>query len=207
MAIILNFDGASQGNPGPAEIGVVIYNTDTRTRKEISEYIGSSTNNIAEYKALIHGLDTLLQSNIENADINIMGDSQLVVFQVTGAYSVNAPHLYKLYSDAKGKIDALCKKNRVSVRWIPRDKNKEADRLSNICIASRSNNPTNSDVTQDMIINVGDGIYKVKSSSGKGFYAVDTNNMTCSCPAFMKRKYTVCKHLNAVLSMINVKAC
>lgn len=125
-------DGACRGNPGEGGIGVVIKDEGGNTIKRISRYIGKTTNNAAEYTAL---LSALKASKDYNPDcIKIHSDSELLVNQMGGRYSVKNLILYNLYSKAIELIDEFSK---VEFEHIPRDKNKEADSLANIAIDRR----------------------------------------------------------------------
>ena len=116
-------DGASLGNPGPMGIGVVIYRDELRV-EELSEYIGTGTNNIAEYIAVIKGLEAAHEMGA--IDVHIKSDSQLIIRQLNGEYRVKDPKLKPL----KNRVDALCQGLKVKFEHIPRDKNEEADALS-----------------------------------------------------------------------------
>jgi ribonuclease HI len=119
-------DGGARGNPGPAGIGVVI---EGQHPGEISEYIGKATNNIAEYKALIRGLQKAHQLGYK--ELEILCDSQLVVEQVKGNYKVKEPHLKPLREQVSALILEF---ENVSIKHIPREQNEEADKLVNQAI-------------------------------------------------------------------------
>jgi len=121
--LIIFTDGASLGNPGPMGIGIVVYRGEMRI-EELSEYIGTGTNNIAEYTAVIKALETA--HRIGEREVHIKSDSELVVRQMNNDYKVKDIKLKPL----KRKIDSLCKGLEVHFEHIPRDKNKEADKLS-----------------------------------------------------------------------------
>ncbi len=117
-------DGASKGNPGPAGVGVIICQ-DGRVLKNISNYIGNTTNNFAEYTALIYALQEAL---IINADeLNINTDSQLLYRQLKGEYKVKSPNIIGLYNQALHIMSAFKK---VSINHIPREMNRGADKLA-----------------------------------------------------------------------------
>jgi len=116
-------DGASLGNPGPMGIGIVIYHNGKLLR-EISEYIGEGTNNIAEYSAVIKALE--IAKEYDENEIHIKSDSQLIVRQLNGEYKVKDAKLKPL----KRKIDSLCEGIDIHFEHIPREKNAEADKLS-----------------------------------------------------------------------------
>lgn len=122
--ITVYIDGASKGNPGEASIGVVIYGDKTPLKK-FGAKIGNATNNIAEYIALIAGLIECLRYKPEK--INIKSDSQLLVRQMDGTYKVKDSYLQKLQFIAN-RLLSLYKS--VSFSYIPREENKEADKIA-----------------------------------------------------------------------------
>ncbi len=124
-AVKIYSDGGARGNPGPAGIGVVICDKDGKCKK-FSRFIGRATNNQAEYQALIFALEKARDLNPE--EINCLLDSELIVKQLNGKYKVKNKDLKPLFE----KVIALSIFfNRVSFRHIPREKNKEADKLVN----------------------------------------------------------------------------
>jgi len=132
--IIAFFDGLCEPiNPGgTATYGYAIYRDGKSIKKGCREVISEiTTNNIAEYSAVIRVLEFLNEENVSNEKIVIKGDSQLVVQQMSGTWSVNSPNIYPLYKKAKELLKELRRKNNsVSFQWIPREENKEADMLS-----------------------------------------------------------------------------
>ncbi|MDD5172243.1 MAG: ribonuclease HI family protein [Candidatus ainarchaeum sp.] len=121
--IIAFTDGASLGNPGPMGIGIVIYR-DGIVVEELSEYLGSGTNNIAEYNAVIKALETA--HAMGESEVHVKSDSQLVIRQLNNEYKVRDPGLQIL----KNRVEHLCIGLTVRFEHIPREKNKEADKLS-----------------------------------------------------------------------------
>lgn len=119
-------DGGARGNPGPAGIGVVLQNKDGETVGEWSEFLGIATNNQAEYKALLLALKQAAALGV--AELECRLDSELVVKQLKGEYKVKHPDLKPLFEQAKSLISQI--KN-VSFKHIPRELNKQADRLAN----------------------------------------------------------------------------
>jgi len=124
-------DGASRGNPGPAAIGAVIFDDKDRERHRISEAIGRATNNEAEYRAAIAGLEAALALGARHVELRL--DSELVVRQLDSRYRVRNPRLKRLF----GRIEDL--------RWrfasftanaIPREDNALADKLANQALDS-----------------------------------------------------------------------
>lgn len=127
-------DGGARGNPGPAAIGVHAQTHEAQVAFELSEYIGETTNNWAEYEALIRGLTkgTTLQPSV----INVRMDSELIVKQLSGEYRVKDPELKKQYEKVQDILRAF--KGEVSFEHVPRAKNKEADRLVNEALDQQS---------------------------------------------------------------------
>jgi len=121
-------DGAAVPNPGPSGIGVVIYN-DRKKIKEIKKHIGFSSNNVAEYKALIQGLRESKKLFAQN--VNIFTDSQLLVNQMKGNFRINNEDLRRLSQQAKNLENKF---EKVNYCLIGREKNKLADQLANSAI-------------------------------------------------------------------------
>ena len=120
----LFIDGACQGNPGPSGVGVVI-RRDGKIVKEISRYIGKATNNIAEYTALIFGLQESLLLRAESVKINT--DSQLLYRQLLKVYKVKHPNIIGLYNQAIHLVGGF---KEFSISHIPRELNAQADKLA-----------------------------------------------------------------------------
>lgn len=117
-------DGASKGNPGPSGIGIVVCQ-DGQTIKNISSYIGNTTNNIAEYTALIYGLQEGL---ILKADkININTDSQLLYRQINKVYKIKSPNILALYNQVSHLLSAF---KEFKINHISREVNRGADKLA-----------------------------------------------------------------------------
>lgn len=127
--IFLYADGGSRGNPGPAGIGVVIKDSAKKNLKEVYKYIGETTNNIAEYSALISGLEELSAMNAE--EIVICLDSELVVKQLCGEYKVKDAGIRPLFEKALGILRNF---KTYDIKHIERSKNSEADKLVNKAI-------------------------------------------------------------------------
>lgn len=123
LKALLHSDGASLGNPGPSGIGVVI-RSGGRTY-ELSEHIGIATNNVAEYKALIRGLERAKALGAEELEICL--DSELIVRQVNGLYKVRDEKLKPLYSQALRLLSAF---GGFVIRHVPREENLRADKLA-----------------------------------------------------------------------------
>ena len=119
-------DGVARGNPGEGGFGVVIKASDGSILEEIGGYIGITTNNFAEYTALVIALKSLLKYQADK--IAIYSDSELMVRQLNGLYKVKNEGLLPLYQEAK-RLTSMFKN--VIIYHIPRGKNKEADALAN----------------------------------------------------------------------------
>ena len=126
MKVVLHVDGGARGNPGPAAIGVVVASPQGDVLEEVAETIGVATNNVAEYRALIMGLERAhaLGAN----EVEIINDSELVAKQLTGAYKVKHPAMKPLHAEA---IAALRRFDGWRVRSVPRAQNARADELVN----------------------------------------------------------------------------
>ncbi|MFH1552683.1 MAG: ribonuclease HI family protein [Candidatus Omnitrophota bacterium] len=122
-------DGGSRGNPGPAAVGVVLFDEKGKKVEEVSRYIGSATNNVAEYLAVIYGLQEAVYRKARNVILNI--DSQLVARQLKGEYRVKDQNIRKFFDLALNLFRGF---DNVEIREIPREENKDADSLVNRAI-------------------------------------------------------------------------
>ncbi len=122
-------DGGARGNPGPAGIGVVVTDEKGKALRNFNKYIGIATNNIAEYNAVIYGLQEALMEKAEEVVLNL--DSELVAQQLAGEYRVKNESLKPLFEQALHLIKGFKK---VEIKHIGREKNKEADKLVNKAI-------------------------------------------------------------------------
>ncbi|MFO7152861.1 MAG: ribonuclease HI family protein [Bacillota bacterium] len=119
-------DGASRGNPGDAGIGIVMLDEDGNVVKEICDYIGQTTNNIAEYTALVTAMKEAIEVGCE--EIEVFSDSELMVKQIKGEYQIKNEGLKRLYS----QVSQLMKEFRsFSINHVKREFNKRADELAN----------------------------------------------------------------------------
>jgi ribonuclease HI len=127
--LVLHVDGGARGNPGPAAIGVVISAADGEVLDELAEPIGVATNNVAEYRAVLRGLE---QARALGAgEVELVNDSELVARQLTGVYKVKHPAMKPLHAAA---IEALRGFERWSIRSVPRAENARADALVNAAL-------------------------------------------------------------------------
>lgn len=122
-------DGGARGNPGPAGIGVVILDERKKKIKELYKYIGEATNNIAEYNALIYGLEEALSLAPDKVVVKM--DSELVARQLSGDYRVKDEGIKPLFEKALGILKQF---NAFEIKHINREKNKDADKLVNKAI-------------------------------------------------------------------------
>ena len=126
--LVVEADGGSRGNPGPAGYGAVVRDATTgKVLAEVSESIGRATNNVAEYSGLIAGLRAAAAA-ARGADVEVRMDSKLVVEQMSGRWQIKHPAMRPLAAKAREAARAL---GRVSYTWVPRSRNAHADRLAN----------------------------------------------------------------------------
>ena len=127
MKVIVEADGGSRGNPGPAGYGAVVWSDDHGTvLAENKQAIGRATNNVAEYRGLIAGLEEA--AKLGATDVDVFMDSKLVVEQMSGRWKVKHPDLAPLHKQATALSTRF---DRITYAWIPRAKNSHADRLAN----------------------------------------------------------------------------
>jgi ribonuclease HI len=129
MKLVVHVDGGARGNPGPAAIGVVVSDAGGALLEQLGEPIGETTNNVAEYRALLRGLERA--HALGASEVEVVGDSELVAKQVTGRYKVKHAGLRPLHGEA---LRALAGFERWSVRTVPRAQNAAADALVNAAL-------------------------------------------------------------------------
>ncbi|MEM4066293.1 MAG: ribonuclease HI [Candidatus Micrarchaeaceae archaeon] len=195
------FDGACEPrNPGGVgTYGFVLY----RNGDIVFEKYGlagtpwslTTTNNTSEYTAVIELLTYLLQNKIDTAMVK--GDSQLVIKQLTGDYSVNSPNIIPLYNKAL----ALSNQLNIKYSWVPREKNTYADKLSkqafwDYCVLSKADKVQEVDIKA-----LGGNVFLANNK-----YKVDLNKNTCECMDYKKHNHAnnrvkiPCKHLIAAVN-------
>ena len=125
----MHVDGGSRGNPGPAAIGVVISTSDGTVIDELAERIGPATNNVAEYRAVLRGLERA--GELGATELEIVGDSELIARQLSGVYKVKHPAMKPLYEQARA---ALAGFERWRIDTVPRTENARADALVNAAL-------------------------------------------------------------------------
>lgn len=127
--LVVHVDGGARGNPGPAAIGVVVSEPGGTVIDELGERIGVATNNVAEYRAVLAGLERA--AALGAREVEIVNDSELVARQLTGAYKVKHPSMKPLYEQA---ISALRGFDAWRIRSVPRAQNARADELVNAAL-------------------------------------------------------------------------
>jgi len=129
MKVIVHVDGGARGNPGPAAAACVITSPTGEVLAEHAELLGTATNNVAEYRALLLGLERARE--LGASEIEVVGDSELIARQVRGLYKVKHEAMKPLHREA---MAALGKFERWSIRTVPRAQNKRADALVNAAL-------------------------------------------------------------------------
>jgi ribonuclease HI len=129
----IHIDGASRGNPGEAGFGVHVAGPDGEEVAGLYGYLGEATNNVAEYQALLHALRWALDQKATR--IVIYSDSELVVRQIEGRYKVKHPDLRPLHDEARRLLARFAY---VRIEHVPRERNREADRLANQALDERA---------------------------------------------------------------------
>ncbi len=129
MKVIVHVDGGARGNPGPAAAACVITTPGGELLGEHTQLLGATTNNVAEYRALLLGLRHARE--LGAAEVEVVGDSELIAKQVQGVYKVKHAAMRPLHAEAMG---ALAGFERWSIRTVPRARNAEADALVNAAL-------------------------------------------------------------------------
>jgi ribonuclease HI len=129
LRLLVHVDGGARGNPGPAAIGAVVSTPDGEVLEEAAQRIGEATNNVAEYRALLLGLERARA--LGATEVEVINDSELVARQLQGAYKVKHAGLRPLYDQAMEALEGF---ERWSVRSVPREQNARADQLVNAAL-------------------------------------------------------------------------
>lgn len=124
--LTVNVDGGARGNPGPAAIGVVVQGPGGEVLEKHGERIGRATNNVAEYRALLFGIERA--AALGASELELVGDSELIVRQVKGEYKVKDATLRELHAEVRRALGGF---ERWSIRHVRRAENAAADRLVN----------------------------------------------------------------------------
>jgi ribonuclease HI len=131
--LVVHVDGGARGNPGPAAIGVVVSAPGGEVLDEIAERIGVASNNVAEYRALLRGLQRAAELGAR--EVSLVNDSELVARQLQGVYKVKHPAMRPLYEEA---MSALLGFDAWEIRSVPRTQNARADALVNEALDAAS---------------------------------------------------------------------
>jgi ribonuclease HI len=129
MKVIVHVDGGARGNPGPAAAACVISSPTGERLGEHAQLLGTATNNVAEYRALLLGLERVRE--LGATEIEVVGDSELIAKQVKGLYKVKHQAMKSLHGEA---MEALAEFERWSIRTVPRADNARADTLVNAAL-------------------------------------------------------------------------
>ncbi len=129
----IHIDGASRGNPGEAGFGIHVADSEGAVIAGLYGYLGQATNNVAEYQALLHALRWAIARGATR--VHVFSDSELVVRQIEGRYKVKHPDLRPLYEQARILLSRFAEGR---VAHVPREENREADRLANRALDERA---------------------------------------------------------------------
>jgi ribonuclease HI len=129
LKLVVNVDGGARGNPGPAAIGVVVSEPDGTVIDEVAERIGIATNNVAEYRAVLKGIERA--QALGAGEVELIGDSELVARQLTGSYKVKHPSMKPLHAEALAGLSGF---DSWRIRTVPRAQNARADALVNAAL-------------------------------------------------------------------------
>jgi ribonuclease HI len=133
VKVVVNVDGGARGNPGPAAVAAVVTTPEGEPLAERNAYIGEATNNVAEYRALLLGLE--LARELGAAEVEVVNDSELVARQIGGEYKVKHAGLKPLYEQAMGELRDF---DGWAVRAVRREQNMRADELVNEALDERA---------------------------------------------------------------------
>ena len=126
MKVVVNVDGGARGNPGPAAVAAVASTPDGDELAERKLYIGEATNNVAEYRALLLGLE--LARDLGAEEVEVINDSELIAYQIGGEYKVKNAGLKPLFAEAMRELRGF---HKWAVRPVRREQNTRADELVN----------------------------------------------------------------------------
>jgi ribonuclease HI len=126
MKLVVHVDGGSRGNPGPAAAAAVLTTPEGEVVDEASEFLGHATNNVAEYRGLLLGLDRARE--LGGTEIEVYNDSELVAHQINGRYKVKHPDMKPLHAEAMKRLREF---GRWRMKSVPRAQNAAADALVN----------------------------------------------------------------------------
>ena len=133
MKLVVHVDGGSRGNPGPAAAAAVLSTPDGDVVDEAARTLGSTTNNVAEYRGLLLGLERA--AALGATEVDVINDSELIAHQVTGRYKVKHPDMKPLHAEAMRRLQGF---EAWSMRPVPRARNASADALVNRALDGRT---------------------------------------------------------------------
>ena len=136
LGLIARIDGGARGNPGTAGFGVYLEDSEGREVASLCGYLGTQTNNVAEYAALLAALQYAVDHGVSR--LAVFSDSELLVRQINGQYRVKNPVLQRLH---RGALDRMRRLERVTVSHVRRKENREADRLANRAMDTKQDEP------------------------------------------------------------------
>jgi ribonuclease HI len=197
--VLMRVDGSCYPNPGNMAMGIVIYK-DGELIKKISEAIGYGTNNIAEYKALIRGLEEIKKINPERADIYC--DSQLVVNQLNKKFKVRDKGIIPLFNRVEEIRQTIPSK--LNFIWERRNNNSIADDLAKRALLEEEAMKREK-AAKDLKVERKVDYFLVSGSKSKKSYRIDINIPQCECSDFIKRSRKIkleCKHIMAVRNFL-----
>ena len=131
--LVVHVDGGARGNPGPAAVAAVLADPDGMVLEERAQAIGHATNNVAEYRALLLGIERA--SALGARELELIGDSELIARQLRGEYRVKDPGLRELHAQVATALQGF---DRWTIRNVPREQNARADRLVNETLDARA---------------------------------------------------------------------
>ncbi len=137
MRLVAFVDGAARGNPGKSGIGIAIRDGEGSLVEEHCAFLGTATNNVAEYTALITCLGIVARRFPACSELQVKSDSELLVRQMNGQYRVRDKNLQKLHAQVRGLLEGT--QFKFSIAHIPREENSDADRLANRGIDEANN--------------------------------------------------------------------
>lgn len=175
----IHIDGGSRGNPGPAAVGMVLFDLDEKkTLLEAGYHLGQATNNVAEYQGLCRALQQAIA--LEATKIQILSDSQLMVRQILGEYRVKSEDLKPLYAQAMGMLEKFGRGN-WSIEHVYREKNARADELANLAM------DFDRDVVIDPLQGLGASLGDVSSVHSYQAICIENPAADMACPAKMSK--------------------
>jgi len=200
--VVMRIDGSCYPNPGSMGIGVVIYQ-DEQLIKKISKYVGQGTNNIAEYIALLEGLNEI--KKIKTGRITIYCDSQLVVKQLNGIYKVKDKKILDFYLKVQNEIRNI--PGKIKIIWNGRENNSLADGLAKQAVMDEENRKRKIK-SEELLVKKESNHYLVIDPTNKNINHVNLDLSACDCKEYNKKTQKIkieCSHILAVRNTIEKK--